>query len=255
MAELKLIYFEGCPNVEKVRRNLAATGYPFDVVRQDDLPSDHPMKSYSSPTILKGSEIIFGSATGLQGGGCSLDIPSTSELQTQLGGKNEARKAGVIAQIGSIASAITVGFCPICIPAIGAFLSAVGLGFLVRESVLKPVLIAFLLLTVGGLYWSYRKEHRNILPFLFGALLALALYISRYVYLGSRLNSILMWGSITGIVAVSVWNLTLRKSGACAACATNVSEADQTGRGTHDNSLARLPIRHGDNRRSISNRS
>ncbi|MAF76681.1 MAG: hypothetical protein CME60_00865 [Halobacteriovoraceae bacterium] len=74
MNELKFIYFEGCPNANKVRNILCDLGIKFEVIEQTSLPEGNPNKAYSSPTILKENEVIFGSEA--EGGGCSLNIPN-----------------------------------------------------------------------------------------------------------------------------------------------------------------------------------
>lgn len=135
-----------------------------------------------------------------------------------MSGKAGQSKKGRFAALGSFGSAITVGLCPICIPAIGAFLSSIGLGFLVKEEVLLPLLIVFLVVTLGGLTWSYLKEHKSVYPLAVGILMAVALYVGRYVYISGLVNSILMYGGIAGIISVSVWNLKLRKLVDCPAC-------------------------------------
>ena len=220
MAKIKFIYFEGCPNAEKVRQNLQAAGAEFDEVKQDDLPEGHTLKKYSSPTVLKDGQPLFGIDTASQGGGCSLEVPTTEQIRDKLEASNSG-KGGWFASVGSFGSVITVGLCPICIPAIGAFLSAIGLGFLVNEAVLKPVLIVFLLATIAGLAWSYFREHKKIAPLLLGILLAVGLYAGRYFYFGSSVNEILEFGSMGGLIAVSIWNLSLRKTAGCVPC-TNI---------------------------------
>jgi len=133
--------------------------------------------------------------------------------------KNIKTKSSLWATIGSFGSALTVGLCPICIPAIGAFLSTIGLGFLINETVLKPILLIFLGIALFGYFWSYLKEHKNILPLIIGVIMAVALYIGRYVYINGTLNLILMYGGLTGIMVVSIWNWRLRKnSKSCALC-------------------------------------
>ncbi len=221
MAEIKFIYFDGCPNADKTRSALKQLGIAFEEIRQDDLSENDPHKAYSSTTILKGKEIIFGCKTG-EGGGCSLQIPSAQELRHKLiPKKSTGRKTGVLSAFGSLGSALTVGLCPVCIPAIGAFLSSIGLGFLISESVLLPLLLLFLIITIGGLLWSYLKEHRNIWPLITGVAMGLALYLGRYVYFGAGINQVLMYGGIAGMILVSLWNLRLRKSAACSACVSD----------------------------------
>ena len=152
-------------------------------------------------------------------GGCSLEVPSINELKDKLGTVVSSNtRSGFLSGIGSFGSALTVGLCPVCIPAIGAFLASIGLGFIVQESVLRPVLFIFLAAAISGLLWSYLKEHRNVWPLIGGILMGITLYAGRYVYFGAVINQILMYGGITGIIAVSIWNLKLRKSASCPAC-------------------------------------
>jgi len=157
-------------------------------------------------------------------GGCSLDNPNVEELKKrveQFSGNNAPPPKGKLATVlGSFGSAFTAGLCPVCIPALGAFLTAIGLGFLVQEAVLKPLLVGFLFLAVGGFAWSYFKVHKKLLPLIFGALFAIGVYIGRYVIIGTLVNSIILYGSIAGIIAVSIWNLKLKKNVPCTSCKT-----------------------------------
>lgn len=223
MEALKLIFFEGCPNAGKARKLLQQVGVTFEEVKQDLLPADHPYKGYASPTVLDKERIVFGAKTGNDSGGCSLDIPTASDLRKRLGTSHSSLgirkpKATLLSSLGSIGSALTVGLCPICIPAIGAFLSSIGLGFLVQESVLQPLLFIFIGITLFGFLWSYLKEHKRIAPFLLGIVLSIGLYVGRYVYIGAIENTLIMWGSIIGIIAVSFWNMGLKKQASCSAC-------------------------------------
>jgi len=180
------------------------------------------LRGYVSPTILLGDQIVFGSATGGLSSGCSVDNPIVEELKArvkQLGVKDIPSPKGKVATVlGSIGSAFTAGLCPVCIPALGAFLASIGLGFLVQEAVLKPLLIVFLLLAVGGFAWSYFKVHKKMLPLIFGALFAIGIYIGRYVAIGVLANALIMYGSIVGIIGVSIWNLRLKRRAACSSC-------------------------------------
>jgi hypothetical protein len=225
MTAIKLIYFAECPNAETARNLLRNVGVSFDEVRQDDLPPTDSRRLFTSPTILSGDRIVVGSNTRVGGGGCSLDIPSADELTRRLGLRAEAvrtpKKWRALSVVGSVFSGLTVGFCPVCIPAIGAFLSAIGMGFLAQESVLKPLLLVFLAITLSGFVWSYLREHGRLGPLVVGTIFAVGLYISRYVYLGDTINPSLMYGSIAGIVAVSFWNIRLKRKFACCSCAEN----------------------------------
>jgi len=219
LAEVKFIYSEGCPNADKTRTALKTIGIDFDDIKQNDLSESSVFRNYSSPTILQGNNVIFGCETGQGRDGCSLEIPGINELKDKLGTVVSSNKRnGFLSGIGSFGSALTVGLCPVCIPAIGAFLASIGLGFIVQESVLRPVLFIFLAAAISGLLWSYLKEHGNVWPLIGGILMGITLYVARYVYFGAVINQVLMYGGITGIIAVSIWNLKLRKSASCPAC-------------------------------------
>ena len=123
-------------------------------------------------------------------------------------------KSKILNWVGSLGSALTVGFCSICIPAIGSFLSAIGMGFLVNEAVLKPIVLIFILISSFGFYWSYKREHKNIYPVILGVAFGIGIYLSRYVFM----NFYIMYISIVGLLGVSVWNLKLKKKIKCGAC-------------------------------------
>lgn len=67
---LTLITFTGCPNAGRARDALRRAGRPFREVNQDDLPAGHPLRGYTSPSILAGERLIFGAASGEAG--CSI---------------------------------------------------------------------------------------------------------------------------------------------------------------------------------------
>lgn len=223
MSQVKLIYFEGCPNSKHAKAALLGSQVEFDAIKQDDLPKGDPHLGYSSPTIIKGDQIIFGQKLGPNTSACTAQQLDETKIREKLALIDVSQlKKGKLASIGSFGSALTVGLCPVCIPAIGAFLSSIGLGFLTSEAVLKPVLFVFLGIALFGFLWSYLKEHRNISPLILGIAMSAVLYIGRYVYVGSVLNLVLMYGGIVGIVSVSIWNIYLRKQALCSACRSDL---------------------------------
>ena len=82
MSEYKLIYFEDCPNHLPAVELLRKLGIQFDEVCQDRLDDKNPLNGYSSPTLLKGDKIVFGSKAA--GGGCSVSLPTLDELRELL---------------------------------------------------------------------------------------------------------------------------------------------------------------------------
>ena len=66
-----LIYFEGCPNVERARAAIRSAGVTvFSEMKQDQLPQENLYRRFSSPTILVDGIIIVGSENGAAA--CSL---------------------------------------------------------------------------------------------------------------------------------------------------------------------------------------
>ena len=85
MGKLKLIYFKDCPNAERAKGLLSALGLSYEDIVQDHLDHNDFFRTYTSPTLLRDTEIIFGESTGAACGGCSLGIPTLAELKVSLG--------------------------------------------------------------------------------------------------------------------------------------------------------------------------
>jgi hypothetical protein len=81
MKKFTLIYFNGCPNYKPAKDLLVEAGIEFVEVCQDKIDEADPLKEYSSPTLLMGDRIIFGTKVSGSGGGCSWKIPSVDELK------------------------------------------------------------------------------------------------------------------------------------------------------------------------------
>ena len=82
MSDLKVIYFEGCPNAGKAINLLNDLGLNFEKIEQTSLPDGNEFKNYSSPTIMIGNKVLFGAKAS--GGGCSLHLPSLEQLRDAL---------------------------------------------------------------------------------------------------------------------------------------------------------------------------
>lgn len=85
MTQWQLVYFEGCPNSEKLKSNLEEVGLTsFELIEQGSLEPGHPLKKYASPSLLRDGELLVGALTGSSEGGCSLCLPSVEELKILL---------------------------------------------------------------------------------------------------------------------------------------------------------------------------
>ncbi len=220
-SKLKLVYFEDCPNAKVARANLSLTGQQFEEFNQDLLSVDHPLKRFSSPSILFGESLLFGSEVSGDGG-CSLGVPSANEISARLKeiSASPTESSRVVASTGSLGSILLVVLCPLCKPALAALFGALGLGYFTKAEVVRSVLIALLALTAGGFFFSYLKIHKRLAPFFLSVVMSVAIYLGRYGHhLGELENGVLTYSGIAGLIFLSVWNFTLKKpSAACGAC-------------------------------------
>lgn len=107
-----------------------------------------------------------------------------------------------IGPLGTLFAAL----CCIGTPSLLAFLSAIGVGFLINDAILLPLLIIFLAMSVMGLYASY-KGHANRWPLILGGLSSIIIVFFIYGWLLRPLVYI----GLLGLIGASVWNIFLRK--------------------------------------------
>ncbi len=81
-------------------------------------------------------------------------------------------------------------------------MTAIGLGFLINDRVLLPLVLVFLIITLWGLYTGW-KQHGVQLPFLLGIFAAVLLIPSFFIsaYLSSFLLALLLVATIWNTVA------------------------------------------------------
>lgn len=77
MNSVRLIYFKGCPEAGKVRLALFRAGISnFQEILQDELPKGHSYLKLSSPSVMKGDELIYGIRTCNDVSSCTFDVIS-----------------------------------------------------------------------------------------------------------------------------------------------------------------------------------
>jgi len=103
-----------------------------------------------------------------------------------------------------IAGSIFAALCCLGFSALLSILSAIGLGFLINDAILLPLLIVFLVVTVGGLALGMRR-HRQPWALLISIISAAALYLFVFVWW----DVVLAYISIAGLVAASLLNVLL----------------------------------------------
>ena len=106
----------------------------------------------------------------------------------------------IIGTIGSIFAAL----CCIGTPAVLAFLASIGAGFFIRDAILVPLLVVFLVVTIWGMMCT-REAHGQRGPLLVtlvsSIVMVAAVWFSRpLVILG-----------LVGLIVASVWNIYLHK--------------------------------------------
>jgi mercuric ion transport protein len=112
-------------------------------------------------------------------------------------------------QIGAGGS-VFAALCCLGTPAIVAVLSAMGLGFLLRDAILIPLLVAFLLATVAGLYLGVRHHGRRTV-FIVGVAGALVTLLA-IVLAGSGALAAIGVALLIGASLLNVW-LRARRPG------------------------------------------
>jgi len=107
----------------------------------------------------------------------------------------------IIGSLGSIFAAL----CCIGTPALLAFPTSIGVGFLINDKILIPLLVVFLGISIWGIYKSSKSHGRKgglILIVVSAIVVFTAIWFSRtLVYIG-----------LVGLIAASVWDIYLKKT-------------------------------------------
>ena len=105
-----------------------------------------------------------------------------------------------------IAGSIFASLCCLGVSALVSFATAIGLGFLINDAVLLPLLILFLGVTLAGLVLSFRRHHR-LQALILGTVSAVGLFVFSFV----SQSKPLAYASIAGLVAASILNMLLHR--------------------------------------------
>ena len=106
--------------------------------------------------------------------------------------------------IGSVFAAL----CCLGVSWLVAAITAVGLGFLRKDAILWPLMIASILIAVWGM-WLGSRAHKSFLPLILGVASATALVAGVIFVHGFPARELIYAGSI-GLIAASTWNAALR---------------------------------------------
>jgi len=220
--KVRLLYFAGCPNVDGTRENLrravAQCGFEVRVEEIDTTDPDTPerLRGWGSPTVLVDGTDVAG-ASGPAGASCRL-YPGAAGLQgapaveTITAALRRARNlrwswmrtmASLPATILPLLPSAT---CPACVAAYAGVLSTLGLGVLLTERALAPLIVGFLFLGFVSVAWA-TKSHGRYGPLLATVLGSLAVALGRLVW---RLPPVLYVG-VALLLGATLWNLWLKR--------------------------------------------
>lgn len=113
------------------------------------------------------------------------------------------------ADFAGVIGATFAALCCAGTPFIVAGLSAVGLSFLKRDSILWPLMIASLLLALWG-FWMGVRQHGQRGPFALGFVCSVGL-TAGVIFIHGFPAMQVIWASIAGLLTATVWNLMARR--------------------------------------------
>ena len=124
----------------------------------------------------------------------------------------KAQNGQWLSGIAPVLSSAAAMVCPVCIPALGALLASIGLGFAVSIDFMRGLLVVLLAVSVGSLVWATRL-HRCWWVLAVGIAGAALLYAGRHIWFSVPL----MWTGATTLIGASVLNVRVKR--ASCACA------------------------------------
>lgn len=78
-ADLKLLYFQGCPTYFDLKKRLDREGLSYKAIDLESLKLEDPLRRFSSPTIIFREELLYG--TPLSSGSMSCSYSSKEDLE------------------------------------------------------------------------------------------------------------------------------------------------------------------------------
>ncbi len=105
-----------------------------------------------------------------------------------------------------VGGSIFAALCCLGFPALLSLLSAIGLGFLINDAILLPLLAVFLLLTIAGLAMGMRYHHK---PWAF--VLGILSTVTLALFIFPLYNRVLAGVGIVGLLASGILNVILHR--------------------------------------------
>ena len=102
-----------------------------------------------------------------------------------------------------IGGSIFAALCCLGFPALLSILSAIGLGFLINDAILLPLLAIFLVVTLFGLYAGMR-HHGQPWAFVLGLISTIITFVFIFI------NTVVAYFGLAGLIVSGVLNIWLR---------------------------------------------
>jgi hypothetical protein len=220
--KIQLLYFPGCPNVEAtrevLRRSLRACGVPspFEEIDITAPETPEPLRAWGSPTILVEGQDIAGERPA--GSSCRLyrgapgprpGVPPEAMIRAAIERSRPPRREltrSLSVLPGALLALLPAATCPACVAAYAGVVSALGLGFLLTERVLAPLIVGFLAASLVSVGWSARG-HRRLGPLITTAAGSAAVVLGRLIWS----VPLLVYGGVALLLGASLWNLWLKR--------------------------------------------
>jgi hypothetical protein len=239
MPEVELVYDAECPNPALARAQLLRAFSKAGLVARwrewlaDDADAPPHVRGYGSPTVLVDGRDVAG-AVPVEGmrscrvyaadgprGAPSVELIVAALLRSRDAahlGRARKRPAwrSAIAMVPALGmSLLPKVACPACWPAYAGFLSALGLGFLLKTTVLLPLTAAFLAIALSALAFRAQRR-RGYRPLALGLLAAGVVLAGKFFFESDAA----MYGGLAILVAASIWNTwpAGQKAETCPAC-------------------------------------
>ena len=120
------------------------------------------------------------------------------------GQKTDVRWTHYLDKVG-VGGSLFAALCCLGFPALLSLLLAVGLGFLIKDAVLIPLLVAFLVVALVGLARGMRHHHRA-----WALILGAAGAIVTFVSVGIKPSGLFAGIGIAGLIVASLLNIWLQ---------------------------------------------
>ncbi len=238
--KIRLLAFEGCPNVTEIRDRLAEAleaeglAMEWDEIEVPDVKTAERERFLGSPSIqIDGQDVeatrrgekpswscrTYRDAQGNVSGAPPVEMIRSAIRQSK--GKRGSSRGlpgiwrTIVSLPGAGAALLPMAVCPACLPAYLGFLSAAGLGFLLQTKYLLPLMAGFLAMALAALAYKARQR-RGFGPLIMGTCAAILIMTSRFVLLSDSA----VYLGICLLLTASVWNAWPRRRMNITACAS-----------------------------------